>query len=93
MPILTREDIIKRAPANWTFDEHSNSIFREYECSNFVAAVEFIRRIAPVAEMLDHHPDILLHSYKRVRVMLTTHSAGGVTDRDIILASQIDTLI
>jgi 4a-hydroxytetrahydrobiopterin dehydratase len=76
----------------WTYAEASKSIEKEYQRANFLDAVGFIQSIAHVAEAQDHHPDILLHSYKRVRVMLTTHSAGGVTQNDFDLARAIDAL-
>lgn len=92
MKTLTNEEVQSRMPKRWQYDAESKTISREFECTNFVGAVEVIRRIVPAAEMLDHHPDILLHDYKKLKVMLSTHSAGGITDKDIILASQIDTL-
>jgi len=67
-------------------------IAKEYLLPDFSAAVDFIQTIEPLAQTADHHPDILLHGYRKVRVMLTTHSAGGVTVNDINLAKAIDAL-
>jgi 4a-hydroxytetrahydrobiopterin dehydratase len=58
--------------------------------ADFRDAVAFIHRIADEAERMDHHPDILLHKYKHIRVMLTTHSAGGITPNDLDLARTIE---
>lgn len=66
------------------------SISRDYELGNFREAVDFINKIAEAAELNNHHPDILLHSYKRVTVTLTTHDQGKVTLKDIRLAEIID---
>lgn len=76
----------------WRYDAESKTIVKEYLLADFSAAVDFIETIEPIAQQADHHPDILLHGYRKVRVMLTTHSAGGVTENDINLAKQIDAL-
>ena len=55
-------------------------------------ASTFISAIAPIANAQDHHPDLLLHDYKMVRVMLSTHSAKGITQKDFTLARAIDGL-
>ena len=65
---------------------------REFEHDDFAAAVAFVNRVAEAAEAADHHPDILIHGYSRVRLTLTTHSAGGLTDEDLALARTIDGL-
>jgi 4a-hydroxytetrahydrobiopterin dehydratase len=62
---------------------------RSIEFADFPTAVEFINRLAPACEELDHHPDLALR-WRWVDLVLTTHSAGGVTDLDLTLASQID---
>lgn len=63
---------------------------KEFELENFKDAVSFVNRILPLAEASDHHPDVLIHSYKKVKVMLFTHSEGKITDKDYALAQQID---
>ena len=69
-----------------------DEIVAELECADFVAAIAMVDRIAVAAEHADHHPDILIHAYRRLRITLTTHSAGGLTQRDFALARTIDTL-
>jgi len=64
---------------------------REFTFDGFPAAIAFVNRLAEIAEAANHHPDIAI-SYKRVTVRWTTHSAGGITDRDRELAAQTDTL-
>jgi 4a-hydroxytetrahydrobiopterin dehydratase len=64
---------------------------REFTFDGFPAAIAFVNRLAESAEAANHHPDIAI-SYKRVTVRWTTHSAGGITDRDRELAAQTDTL-
>ena len=57
---------------------------------SFADALAFVNRVGALAEQHDHHPDILLHSYRHVRLRLTTHAAGNLTRNDLILAAQID---
>ena len=64
----------------------------DLECENFAAAIELVNRIAAEAERADHHPDILVHGYKHLRITLSTHAAGGLTERDFALARTLDTL-
>lgn len=73
----------------WTRD--GNRIRRTFEFSSFPAAIAFVNRVAGLAEEADHHPDIDIR-YRRVDLTLSTHSAGGITDRDIDLARAIDSL-
>jgi 4a-hydroxytetrahydrobiopterin dehydratase len=69
-----------------------DSLVADLECQDFVAAIALVNRIAAEAERADHHPDILIHGYRRLRITLSTHSASGVTERDFALAAAIDTL-
>lgn len=62
---------------------------RSIEFANFLTAVEFVNRIAPRCEELDHHPDLALR-WRWVDVELATHSAGGVTELDVTLAGIVD---
>lgn len=73
---------------DWAIE--NNYLCKEYKFNDFVASVEFVNKIVPLAEAMNHHPDILIHSYKRVRVMLRTHSEDSITDNDYKLARAID---
>lgn len=64
-------------------------ISKQYTFKDFVEAMTFVNRVAELAERADHHPDIEVH-YKRVILTLATHSAGGLTEKDFLLARQID---
>lgn len=75
-----------------SWEQKDGNLVREFVFENFVAAVRFVDRIVPLSEKMDHHPDILIHSYKRVRVMLRTHSKGRITELDYELAGKIDEL-
>ena len=60
--------------------------------SRLAAAIAFVDRVAEVAEQANHHPDILLHGWNKVRLTLSTHSQGGLTEADFRLAAQFDQL-
>ena len=66
-------------------------ISKQYELQGFAEAMAFVNQMAALAERADHHPEILIR-YRRVIVTLSTHSAGGVTEKDIALAKGIEAL-
>jgi len=76
---------------NWEL-VNNESIKRVFAFRNFQEALGFVNRVGELAEEYDHHPDIYLFDYKKVRITLTTHSAGGVTEKDTSLAKEIDKL-
>ncbi len=67
----------------------TEQLSRSIEFADFPTAVEFVNRIAPRCEELDHHPDLSIR-WRWVDVTLSTHSAGGVTDKDLTLAGIVD---
>jgi 4a-hydroxytetrahydrobiopterin dehydratase len=73
----------------WTEVEGRDAIRKKYTFADFNAAFGFMARAALVAEKLDHHPE-WFNVYKTVDVTLSTHDAGGVTERDIALAAAMD---
>ncbi len=68
-----------------------SAIQRDYEFPNFVQAMEFVNRVAEAAEAVNHHPDITIN-YNRVRLSLTSHDSGGITQRDIRMAGKLNEL-
>jgi 4a-hydroxytetrahydrobiopterin dehydratase len=76
--------------AGWTASPEC--LRRTVQFPTFLVAVGFIGELAPVAERLDHHPDLRL-SWRTVDLTLSTHSAGGVTDHDLALAKELDPII
>lgn len=74
---------------NWINEE--GMLVKTFTFDNFVKAVDFVNKIVPLAEKVNHHPDIEIFSYKNVKVKLTTHDEGNkVTKKDIKLAEEID---
>jgi len=76
----------------WELDAAGQTISRKWKCKNFVEAMEFLQKIGTVAEQEQHHPDLHLTGYNRVRVTLTTHAIGGLSENDFIVAAKLDRL-
>ncbi len=74
----------------WT--REGDELVREWRFGDFAEAIEFVNRVAELAEEANHHPDILVHGWNKVRLMLTNHSAGGLTEADFALAKRLDGL-
>ena len=76
----------------WTYDAARNGIAKRFLFADFGAAFAFMTRIALEAEKADHHPD-WTNVWNRVDILLSTHSEGGVTAKDIALAARIEALL
>jgi 4a-hydroxytetrahydrobiopterin dehydratase len=74
---------------DWRYDEGERALRRDFRFADFSAAFAFMTRVALAAEKADHHPD-WSNGWNRVAVGLSTHSAGGVTAKDVALAKQMD---
>ena len=72
--------------------EDGEALVRDLEFKDFAEAMAFVNRVAEVAEAANHHPDILVHGWNHVRLTLSTHSSGTLTDADRALAGEIDRL-
>ena len=70
--------------------EADAELVRDFTFGDFAAAMAFVNRVAEVAEAANHHPDILVHGWNKVRLTLSTHTEGRVTDSDRALAAEID---
>jgi 4a-hydroxytetrahydrobiopterin dehydratase len=89
MPRLHEDEIESRLAELPGWDRHGDAIRRRFEGEDFAFAVALVNRIAPVAEELNHHPDLEV-SWGSVTVTVTTHSQGGLTQADFELARRID---
>ena len=72
--------------------EDGDAIVRDFELKDFAAAMAFVNQVGEMAEGANHHPDILIHGWNKVRLSVTNHSAGGLTQADFDLAATIDAL-
>ena len=79
------------APSDWTRGEDGTALLRSYRFKNFAQAFAFLTRVAAHAEAVDHHPEFT-SVWNRVDFRLTSHDAGGVTERDVEMAKAIDGL-
>jgi 4a-hydroxytetrahydrobiopterin dehydratase len=89
MPKLSDAEITRQLQqiAGWEYKD--NAISKLYRFGEFLEGIRFIDKVAEMAEAADHHPDIHVN-YTRVTFVCSTHSDGGVTDKDIRLATQIE---
>jgi len=76
----------------WELSEGGKQILRRWTVKDFVAGIDFLRRVADVAEAEGHHPDVHLTGYRNVTIELTTHAIDGLSENDFILAAKIDDL-
>jgi 4a-hydroxytetrahydrobiopterin dehydratase len=91
MAKLSQADVDQRMKdlRGWTLQ--GDEIVKQYTFKDFPEAIAFVSRLAPEAEAADHHPDILI-TYKRVTLTYSTHSEGGLTDKDFAGAAGADRL-
>ncbi len=92
MPLLHEKDISRKLQPLTHWELIDNQITRNYVHLNWVEAIRFVSEVAELAEDLDHHPDILIHSWNNVAITLSTHSEGGLTEKDFRLAEKIEDL-
>jgi 4a-hydroxytetrahydrobiopterin dehydratase len=76
----------------WQLTSDGQRIRKQWNAKNFMAAIDFFKSIAKVAETEDHHPDLHLENYRQVKVEIWTHAIGGLSENDFILAAKIDRL-
>jgi len=89
---LEKSEIELRLPGIPGWHYSNSKITKEFECDNFANALSLVVRVGIVAEKLDHHPEILMHSWNKVKVITSTHSLNGITELDFKLAGDINRL-
>jgi 4a-hydroxytetrahydrobiopterin dehydratase len=89
--LLSDQEISERLrDSDWTHE--GTEIERDWKFKDFAEAIAFVNRVAETAEEANHHPDILIHGWNKVRLSLTNHSAGGLTAVDFEMAGKFDAL-
>lgn len=78
--------------SGWAPDPEGKSISKDFVMKSFMTAVRFVDAIAALAEAEGHHPDLHLTRYRKLRVTLSTHAIGGLSENDFILAGKIELL-
>jgi 4a-hydroxytetrahydrobiopterin dehydratase len=85
--VLSEDEIASRL-RRLPWEREGDEIVREWRFDDFTEAVAFVNRVADVAEDANHHPDIFLHGWNKVKLLLTNHSAGGLTEMDFTMAAR-----
>lgn len=75
----------------WSLNDEADRISRSFRFESFPAAIDFVNRVAELAEREGHHPDLEIH-YRDVKVVLYTHKIDGLHENDFIMAAKIDQL-
>jgi 4a-hydroxytetrahydrobiopterin dehydratase len=92
MAVLSSDRINTKLDELEGWNLKDEQICKEYELNNFKEALDFVNKVGDAAEMLNHHPDIFIHSWNKVQITISTHSEGGITEKDFILAHKIEKL-
>ena len=92
MAVLNENEIKRKLSAlsNWNYSK--DKIGKEYQLKDFAEALSFVNKVGSLAEEMDHHPDILMHSWNKVKITVSTHSESGITEKDFQLAEKIESL-
>jgi 4a-hydroxytetrahydrobiopterin dehydratase len=91
MALLENDEIDAKLGDLDGWSREGEAIVKEFDNGDFKGSVEFVNRLTPAAEEMNHHPDLEI-SWSEVKVSITNHSAGGLTAADFELASRIDAL-
>jgi 4a-hydroxytetrahydrobiopterin dehydratase len=89
MALLSDDEIEQRLQGLDGWSREGDAISKQFELDDFQGSVRFVNRLTPVAEEMNHHPDLSI-SWNKVTVSITTHSEGGLTENDFELASRIE---
>lgn len=81
-----------QATPKWSLNDDQTAIARSWKLKSFVEGIEMINAIGKIAETEQHHPDLHLTGYRHLKVELSTHAIGGLSENDFILAAKIDEL-
>jgi 4a-hydroxytetrahydrobiopterin dehydratase len=91
MAVLSDDEISGRLERVEGWERDGDSLRKQFQFDDFQGSVDFVNRITPQAEEMNHHPDLAI-SWNKVTVTLSTHSQGGITESDFELAARIDPL-
>jgi 4a-hydroxytetrahydrobiopterin dehydratase len=92
MALLDDQEIDERLGGLEGWSREGDSIAKQFELDDFKGSVDFVNRLTPEAEDMNHHPDLDI-SWNKVTVRITTHSEGGLTGNDFVLAERIDSVV
>ena len=92
MPILSQDEITKKLSSLSGWMQEGSQIAELFQFKDFAEALAFVNKVGAEAEKMDHHPDIFIHSWNKVKITISTHSEGGITKKDFQLAEKIEGL-
>ena len=92
MPLLSDDEVQARLDGLGGWSREGGAIKKQFQLEDFKGSVDFVNRLTPAAEDMNHHPDLEI-SWNKVVVSITTHSEGGLTENDFELAKSIDPLV
>jgi 4a-hydroxytetrahydrobiopterin dehydratase len=92
MSLLPSDELNQRLQTLPGWEIHNGQLTKTFKVTTFAHALLFLGAIGQYAEAANHHPDLSLKGYNKVTVALSTHSAGGLTEKDFALAAQIEAL-
>jgi len=92
MSLLNKDEIIKNLSSVSSWVQEENQIVKLFQFKDFTEALSFVNKVGIEAEKMDHHPDIFIHSWNKVKITISTHSEGGITKKDFQLAEKIEGL-
>ena len=90
MSLLNEEEITQKLSKLNRWEHEENQIIKQFQLKDFAEALSFVNKVGAVAEEMDHHPDIFIHSWNKVKITISTHSEGGITQKDFDLAEKIE---
>jgi len=92
MTLLTQDEIAKNLSSLSGWMSDGNEIAKQFQFKDFVEALSFVNKAGAEAEKMNHHPDIFIHSWNKVKITISTHGEGGITKKDFQLAEKIEGL-
>ena len=89
MAKLSEAEILERLPTAKGWERHGDMLVRTWQFPSFRRAIEFTNRVASIMEKTDHYPDLIVN-YRTVRIEMSTHDVGGLSERDFSLIAEIN---
>lgn len=93
MVLLSKEEISLNLNYHSGWKVENKQLAREFQFRDFVDALDFVNKVGVAAEEINHHPDIYLHSWNKVKLTVSTHSEGGITNKDFQLVEKIENVL
>jgi 4a-hydroxytetrahydrobiopterin dehydratase len=92
MTLLNQDEITKKLSSSFGWMQEGSQITKLFQFKDFIEALGFVNKVGAEAEKMDHHPDMFIHSWNKVKITISTHSKGGITKKDFQLAEKIEGL-